>query len=155
MAETKDGGQAGRGFWRRLPRPIKWLGILALLVGAYAAAGFALVPALVKQQWPAFAQQELQRRASIGEVRFNPFSLRFEARDIKLEEADGAPIAALSALTVDLDWASLSRRAWSFAGIRLAEPRLSLAIAADGRFNIAELVAALDRHPPRRSEAHV
>ena len=149
MAETKDGEQAGRGLWRRLPRPIKWLGILALLVGAYAAAGFVLVPALVKQQLPAFAQQQLQRRASIGEVRFNPFTLRFEARDIKLEEADGAPIAALGALAVDLDWASLSRRAWSFAGIRLAEPRLSLAIAADGRFNIAELVAALDRNPPR------
>ena len=149
MAETKDGGQAGRGFRRRLPRLIKWLGILAVLVGAYAAAGFALVPALVKQQWPAFAQQELQRRASIGEVRFNPFTLRFEARDIRLDEADGAPIAALGALAVDLDWASLSRRAWSFAAIRLAEPRLSLAIAADGRFNIAELVAALDRHPPR------
>lgn len=149
MAETKDGRQAGWGFWRRLPQPIKWLGIPALLVGAYAAAGFALIPALVRQQLPAFAQQELQRRASIGEVRFNPFTLRFEARDLKLDEADGTPIAALGALAVDLDWASLSRRAWSFAGIRLTEPRLSLAIAADGRFNIAELVAALDRNPPR------
>ena len=103
-----------RSAGKRPRRWLRWIGVLLVLLAAYALAGFALVPWLVKTKLPEFAMSDLQRRAAVGDVRFNPFKLYFEARDLKLDEADGTPIVALDQLVVDLGWDSLTRRAWSF-----------------------------------------
>lgn len=126
----------------------RWLAGAAGLLAAYAAAGFWLVPLLIKQQAPQWVQTELARAATIGEVRFNPFTLRLQAQQLRLSEAAGAPLLAIGQLTVQLQWQSLFRRAWSFAEIRVTAPHLTLAIAPDGRFNLAQLLATLERRPP-------
>lgn len=125
-------------------------GVGALAV--YALAGFALVPWIVRNQVPKIAQEQLERRGEIGEVKFNPFTLRFEAHDLRLTEANGAPLFGVGQLTVDLDWVSLPRRAWSFAEIRITAPSAQLAIAKDGKFNIAELLATIDKKPHEPSD---
>jgi len=114
------------------------------LLAAYTVAGFWLVPLVIKNQVPKFGQTELAREAAIGEVRFNPYTLRLEAQDLRLAEADGAPLFGIGKLAVELQWRSLVRRAWSFDEIRIAEPSASLTIAADGKFNLAELLATLE-----------
>ena len=116
-------------------------------VALYAAAGFGLVPLLIKNQLPKIAQSELERRAEVGEVKFNPFTLRLEMHDLRLAENSGAPLFGVGALTVDLDWVSLPRRAWSLAEIRIASPSAHLAIAKDGKFNLGELLATLEKKP--------
>ena len=113
--------------------------------------GFWLVPLVIKNQVPRFGQTELARQASIGEVRFNPFTLRLEAADLRLAEADGAPLFAVGKLAVELQWRSLVRRAWSFAEIRITAPSANLVIAPDGKFNLAELLATLRQRPPKAS----
>ena len=74
---------------------IRWkrwaIGGAGLLV-LYAAAGFGLAPWIIRNQIPKIAQGELERRGEVGEVKFNPFTLRLEAHDLKLSEADGAPL---------------------------------------------------------------
>src|SRR6202158_784565 len=115
------------------------------LLAAYTVAGFWLVPLVIKNQVPKFGQTEFARQAAISEVRFNPYTLRLEAQDLRLAEADGAPLFAIGKLAVELQWRSLVRRAWSFNEIRITEPSASLAIAADGRFNLAELLPPLER----------
>jgi hypothetical protein len=112
----------------------------------YAVAGFWLLPSVIKSQLPKYAETELERKASIGQLRFNPFTLRLEAQDVRLTEANDAPLFAVGGLAVEMQWRSLLRRAWSFAEIRVTEPALALAIAKDGKFNIAELLATLDKH---------
>lgn len=121
----------------------------ALLV--YTLAGAWLLPALIQSQVPKYAQSQLQRRASIGAVSFNPFTLRLQADDVHLGEADGAPLFDVGTLVVEADWRSLPKRAWSFAEIRIATPVVSLAIAPDGRFNIADFIATLNREPKQES----
>jgi len=44
-----------------------------------------------------------------------------------------------------MQWRSLLRRAWSFADIRIVAPTVQLAIAPDGKFNIAEFMATLNK----------
>jgi len=127
--------------WRR------WLAGALGLVLAYTAAGFWLVPYLIKDQLPGLSQSRLARQASVGELKFNPFTLRLAATDLRLAEADGAPLFSLGALEVQFLWRSLVRRAWTFAAIRLTAPTANLVIAPDGRFNLAELIATLDRKP--------
>ncbi|EEF26334.1 conserved hypothetical protein, partial [Ricinus communis] len=115
-------------------------------VGVYALAGAWLLPSVIKSQLPKYAETELERKASIGQLSFNPFTLRLEARDVRLTETDGAPLFAVGGLAVEMQWRSLFRRAWSFAEIRITEPAVQLAIASDGKFNIAEFLATLDKH---------
>jgi hypothetical protein len=127
--------------WRR------WAAGAAALLAAYAALGFWLVPLGIKHQLPKFGQAELARQASVGDVTFNPFNLRLVMADLRLAEADGAPLFAIGNLAVQLEWRSAVRRAWSFAEIRVTAPSANLVIAPDGKFNLAELLASLERRP--------
>jgi hypothetical protein len=131
--------------WRR------WLAVAAGLVAVYAALGFWLLPLLVKDQLPKLAQSQLSRQASVGGITFNPFTLRLGVTDLKLAETDGAPLFSVGRLDVQLLWRSIVRRAWSFADIRVTAPVAALVIAPDGRFNVAELLATLERDPPSAS----
>jgi hypothetical protein len=106
-------------------------------VGVYAVAGAWLLPSVIKSQLPKFVETELERKATLGEVSFNPFTLRLEAKEFRLAEASGAPLFGVDALAVEMQWRSLLRRAWSFAEISVAKPAVQLAIAPDGKFNIA------------------
>jgi hypothetical protein len=123
----------------------RWTAGAAGFLTAYTVAGFWLVPVVIKNQVPKFGQTELARQATVSEVTFNPFTLRLEAQDLRLVETDDAPLFAIDKLAVELQWRSLGRRAWSFAEIRITAPSASLAIAPDGKFNLAELLATLER----------
>jgi hypothetical protein len=117
---------------------------MAGVLTVYALAGFWLAPWLIRHQLPRFGQAELQRQLSIGEVRFNPFTLRLETTDLKLTERDGAPLFAIGGLAFEMQWRSIVRRAWSFADIRVTAPSATLLIGPDGRFNIAQLLDTLN-----------
>lgn len=123
----------------------RWAAGAVGLAAVYTAAGFWLVPWVVSNQLPKIGQWELARQASIGKIEFNPYTLRLQAHDLRLAEADGAPLFAIGEFAVQLQWKSLLRRAWTFTEIRMTEPVASLAIAADGKFNLAELAATIEK----------
>lgn len=125
-----------------------WLALAAGVLAAYAALGFWLVPWLGQREAVSYVETQLGRKAAVGALRFNPFTLRLQAEALALSEADGAPIASLGRLDLGLQWRSLFTGAWRFAHIELAEPKLSLAIAPDGRFNLAALADDLARGSP-------
>lgn len=150
MAELSTEGKSRPTAGRRL---LFWLAAALLLLGVYAGAGYALVPWLVKTRLPAFSESEFRHRISVGEVKFDPFMLIFEAGDIRLAEPDGRQMFALGALSLDLQWSSLFERTWRFALVRLSAPAMNLAIAADGRFNLAEFIAAIDSKPAGEKQA--
>lgn len=132
-------------------RWIRWVaGAVGLLV-AYTVAGFWLVPRVIKSELPKLGQTELERQASVGEVSFNPYTLRLEAKDLHLAEADGKPLFDIGKLAVEMQWRSLVRRAWSFAEISITAPDVHLSIAPDGKFNLAELLDTIARRPHDKS----
>ncbi|MGK5079902.1 DUF748 domain-containing protein [Janthinobacterium sp. HLX7-2] len=138
--------------WKRWQR---WAVGTGCVLAAYSAAGFWLVPYVIKSQVPKFAEKELARQASIGDVRFNPFTLRLEADKIALQEAastKGAPLLSIGALAVQLEWKSIVRRAWSLAEIRITAPQAQLIITPDGKFNLAELLATWQSRHPEKSD---
>jgi hypothetical protein len=138
--------------WKRWQR---WALGTGCALAAYSAAGFWLVPYVIKNQLPKFAEKELSRQASIGEVRFNPFTLRLEADQIAFKEAASAnsvPLLSIGALAVQLEWKSIVRRAWSLAEIRITAPQAQLTITSDGKFNLAEVLATWQQRHPEKSE---
>ena len=46
------------------------MAVVVFLVVAYTLAGFLLVPRLIRTYAPQYVQEQLKRRAEIGEVRF-------------------------------------------------------------------------------------
>lgn len=142
MADTD---KAKAWHWQR------WaLGFAGALV-LYAVLGFWAVPQLIRNQVPKLGQSALARQASVGDIRFNPFTLRLEAADLTLAEADGAPLMGIGKLVVEMQWRSVLRRAWSFAEIRITAPTASLSVAPDGRFNLAQLLDTLNSRPGEAS----
>jgi hypothetical protein len=128
-------------------RQKRWATGCAIFLAAYTLGGFWLLPLLIKHQIPSYAKTDLARQATIGDISFNPYTLRLEAHDLRLTEADGAPLLAVGKLAVELRWRSLVQRAWSFGEISIVAPNLHLAISPDGKFNLAELAATLESGP--------
>jgi hypothetical protein len=120
-------------------------GVVVILAIAYTLAGFFLVPRLITTYVPRYVQEQLKRRAEIGEVRLNPLLFKLEIKRFRLQEADGRPLLGFDRLFVDFELSSLFRRAWTLAEIRLEAPRLDVVMAPDGRLNVADLLDAFPR----------
>jgi hypothetical protein len=141
----------GGGRLRRLVTGVPFLitvAVVALLFVGYTLAGFLLVPRLIITYVPRYVQEQLDRRADLGEVRVNPLLFKLEIKHFRLQEADGRPLLGFDRLFVDFELSSLFRRAWTFAEIQLEAPRLDVVMAPDGRLNVVDLLDAVRRGEP-------
>src|SRR5262249_15570035 len=103
-----------RGSLRMTTRVRQWLIVLSavvLLTAAYAVAGFVGVPHLLRSQMLSFVSEKYHRTASVGEIRFNPFTAALEVHDFMLPDADGQPMLSFGRLRVDLGFATVWRGA--------------------------------------------
>ena len=136
----------------------RWLiaaAIVAILVGAYAAFGFFGVPRLLRSNLESFVNTHYSRRVSIGDIRFNPFTLTLDVRALSLPDTDGQPMLGFSRLFVNLGLASVWRRGPSFQEIALEDPFAHVLIRQDGGLNLADLGKgfAPSQPPPKEQPA--
>ena len=111
-----------------------------LLVALYAGLGYGVVPGLARDYALDQIARLYHRKARLAEVRFDPFSLRIQARGFSLPDADGAPMVEFDRLTVEPSLPGLLRGEIALREIRLDSPRLRLMARADGRVNLQDLV---------------
>ena len=136
---------------RLLPRLLRALlrswsvRIVVGLAALYLALGYLAVGPLAEYLVPKLAQSQLDSRASVRRVAFDPLRLRLTVDDLRLSNAQGVPLAGFDRLFIDFDAASLWRWAWSFRQIRLDRPQVNLAIARGGAMNWDGLLHALQR----------
>jgi outer membrane protein OmpA-like peptidoglycan-associated protein len=127
--------------------------VAAAGLALYGLFGFVAVPRLVQWQVPRVAASELQRQGSVGEVRFNPFTLRLVADKVALAQSDGRPLASIERVALQGDWRSPFRRVWGLRELRIEGPELLVEVDPDGRSNIVQLLETLQRHPdPRKGD---
>ena len=126
------------GRWRQILLN-RWLLIGVGAVVLYALLGFLLTPWIIKRYVNDYAVEKLKRKASIAEVRVNPFLLTFEAKNFVFKEADNRPIAGFGRLFINFQISSLFRWAWTFADIRIEHPSLHIEIQQNGRLNFADI----------------
>lgn len=119
--------------WRR--RLLVVAGLLAL----YALAGFWLAPKWLRAELIEQAREQTGRKLDIGELRINPFSLELKARQLALQEGDGA-VLSIDRLAVDFELSSLWHRALVFREIVIDAPFARAILDADGSLNLARLV---------------
>ena len=124
---------------------------LLTLLAVYAAAGFWLVPRLIRSGIEQYVSRDLGRRISIGEVRFNPFSLAVEIQALSLTEADGTPLVRFRLLRVEAAaLRSLAYRAYTLSEVRLEQPDIRVRIGADGALNLSRLKPPAAPGPPAK-----
>lgn len=127
--------------------------LAAACAAVYALAGFVLLPWMAQRELPRYVEQNLHQRARIGEVSFNPFTLRLRARDVSIETPAGRPLLGFADAAVAFEWRSLLRRAWVLGEVSLTDPAVHVEIEKDGRLNLAALAlgagGAAAAQPPR------
>ena len=124
-------------------RVLTVIAALAVTLVLYAALGFFLVPALVKQRLTAHVEQQLKHKLALGDVRFNPFTFALEANDFNLQEASGGDLFSFRRLYVNFEAISVFQRAWDFAEITLEAPVVYGELRKDGSNNFTALLTAL------------
>jgi hypothetical protein len=117
--------------------------ILAGVIVFYSAVGFLLVPYVVKQQAIKYVSQSLNRQLTMDEVAANPYTFTLSIRNLDLKEQDATPIVGFKELFVNFELlSSLKNWVFTFALIRLDEPRVNVLMRKDGKLNLLELAAA-------------
>lgn len=135
--------------WGRLRRVLLSLPVLiaAGLFVFYVAFGYLAVGPLAEHYIPKLAQSQLDSRATVGKVAFDPLHLDLTVDKLQLSTPQGAPLAGFGKLFVDFAPVSLFRWAWTFHQIRIDQPQVNVAIAQGGAMNWDALVRALQRGP--------
>jgi len=110
----------------------------AVLLTAYAAAGFWWVPRLLTDGIEDVFRARYQRQARIGAITFNPFTFELQARDFAVPDSDGAVLLSFERLYVDASVVSLFRGGPTLRAIDLDRPRVRLVRRADGALNLSD-----------------
>ena len=122
--------------------------IIAVLVFIYAIGGFLVAPLIIKSQAPKIIGEQLGRKASVNQVRLNPFALSLTLRDFELEEPDGERFIGFEELYVNFQLSSLFRWAFTFSKIHLTGPEAQVKVLPDGSLNFSDLLAKLTQSTP-------
>ena len=119
---------------------------MAALVAVLAVLGFFAVPSIVKSKLEAYVTESTGRKATLGKVEFNPFTMRGRLTDFTLaHRASDQALFHFDALDLDVSAASLWRLAPVFNALRLTRPTVTYSRNADGTYDIQDLIDALFR----------
>jgi hypothetical protein len=129
-------------------RKVTALAAALLLLGAYAVGGFLAVPHFARQEASDFVRTHYARRLTIGDIRFNPFTLNLDVTGVALPDADGQTMLSFDRLHVGLQLASLWRLGPSFSEILLERPYVRAVIRPTGGLNLADLGKGFPPAPP-------
>jgi hypothetical protein len=141
VSEPKAAAHSSPGWLRAHAR---LLIVIAALLLLYTLGGFLLVPHLARNAIVQYVPKNMDgRRASIGDLTFNPFTFTVEIHQFALSEADGHPIASFDLLRVGASLtASLLHRAWTLSEVRLEQPVVHVLIDRSGTLNLSKLSPA-------------
>jgi hypothetical protein len=129
-------------------RQVIALAVAAVLLVAYAIAGFVAVPHFARQGASDFVRTHYGRTLTIGDLRFNPFTLNLDVTGLVLPDADGQAMLSFDRLHVGLQLSSLWRLGPSFGEILLERPYVRAVLRPDGELNLADLGKGFAPSPP-------
>ncbi|WP_456451616.1 DUF748 domain-containing protein [Hydrogenimonas sp.] len=131
-----------------------FLWLPATLLVLYALTGFWAIPALVEREGPALVKKSLGADATLGAMRFNPFTMRLAVDGFRLDDDEGRLLFGLQSMTIDFDlFATLWHRTLTFETIRFERPRLRVVVDGEGVFNFQGILEHISRAEKGASEA--
>jgi hypothetical protein len=131
--------------FKAAPRSVKALCYSLLAYLLYAVLLGVITPAVIKSQAPKQLSEKLGRTVQLGEVRINPFLLRFELNGFSIAEQDGStPFTSVKQIGFQLEfWQSLSSLTPTVKYLHIYQPSVSIARHSDTRFNFTDILETL------------
>jgi Domain of Unknown Function (DUF748) len=121
-------------------KTVRILGVVALLLGVYAMAGFWLAPKLLRSNLLKEIPKTLPGvTPAVGDIRVNPFLLQVEIKDFSLTGANDTKLVGFGRLFIDFEVSSIWHRAYTFRQIDVASPFANAVIFKDGSLNLSQL----------------
>jgi uncharacterized protein involved in outer membrane biogenesis len=123
---------------------LKKAGIAAgILILMYTVAGFLIIPVIAESLLPYKLKGILNRQAFIENVSFNPYSLSLSLEGLEIREQSGKKnCIAFDRLFINLQWASLFKRALISSETTLANPLVRIVRRTGKKFNFSDLLPA-------------
>ncbi len=140
---------SNNSFFRRRRKPLIWL---FALVFVYTIVGFFVLPAVIKSQMLKQLPQITKRRASVAEVKINPYALSLTIRGLKLAENNGDIFASLGEFYGNFELSSIVRGKFVFSELTIKEPSATIIWNADGTFNFANILETPANAPAKPTE---
>lgn len=134
--------------FRRWSRSKQGAIIAAVLIFLYAIFGFLIAPSIVKSSLISNIADQLGRKATVEEIKINPFVLSATLRGFEMREPDGERFLGFEELYVNFQLSSLFRRAYTFDTVRLTAPDGQVKVLPDGHLNFSDLLASTDQPQP-------
>ncbi|MFT5396804.1 MAG: hypothetical protein ACI85N_002010, partial [Gammaproteobacteria bacterium] len=116
--------------------------MVSLLV-AYSILGYLVIPWYAKKALNNYVVEQMQRELLIERIQFNPFTFRFQAANIALNEKNHVAIGSLTRLDVNIDFDQIFKKTLVISTLQLSEPRLELIIDEAGSLNLSRLIQDL------------
>ncbi len=130
------------------------IAILAVTI-LYTVFGFVGLPYIVKSILPEKLSNALNRQVGISKVEVNPYSLTLHLKGITVTDRNDKTFMSLDDFFVNLQIASLFKKALIVKDVRIAKPFLRLARKPDGSFNFSDLagIKAPETSPDAEAQA--
>ena len=113
--------------------------VVVLLVALYAIAGFVVVPRILRSALMQDIPKTLGVTPAVGEIRFNPFLLELEVKDLSLAAPTGEKLLGFGRLFVDFELSSIWHLAYTFGEVDIDAPFVNAIVAHDGNLNLLRL----------------
>lgn len=139
MSRLKSFFRIGRTFalWSW---PARITAIVGILIAFYAAAGFFVLPPLIKTRLVRALSERTGRSVELGKLHINPFALSTTLQNFALCERDGNRFTGFDELYLNFQASSLFHRAYTFAQLHLTAPYGCIRILQDRTFNFQDLL---------------
>lgn len=138
---TKTDG--GRRFLRMWPKTWPWRisCVLVLVLIAYSAGAYFGVPALLRY----FAQHQaaiaLHRSVTVGEIKFNPYTLGLSVADLNVGGRGGSPrFIQIDQVSMRLSWRSLYKLSLVVKELAIERPLVRVERLRASTFNFSDLL---------------
>jgi hypothetical protein len=137
---------------KRLPksrRVRRWTIGIAAALAIYTGFGFFGVPAILPHVLAGSVAKSLKRQVSVGEIAFNPYSLRLEIGQLEVaRRSGGGAFVEIGHLGVEASWNSLWRLAPVVEEVVITNPTINIVRTAPNTFNFSDLIP-----PPKPAPA--
>ncbi|HVB81670.1 MAG TPA: DUF748 domain-containing protein [Candidatus Binataceae bacterium] len=114
---------------------------VVVVVVLFGLAGFVGVPLLAQHVVAGRLAASLHRPVSLGQVRFNPYTLRLNVRRLHIGARDPSErFVDIGHIQVKVSWISLFRLAPVVGAVEIDHPAIRIVRTAEQRFNFSDLL---------------
>ncbi|MEH0022301.1 MAG: DUF748 domain-containing protein [Desulfobacter sp.] len=114
--------------------------VLAAVLAIYTAAGVFLLPYLAEQILVNKGKTLIGAAAGVERIRFNPYTLEAEIRNLDIRSMDGKKLLSVRELRADFSITSLFRQCPVLTGLQIETPELVLERRPDNTLNISDIL---------------